>query len=127
MSSGTSPAIAIVAAWSISATPGPVNVAPDDHAAGVVDHELACAFDPLAVHRRARDVAGAVADHLHVDALLPRLRLGEPDRRQLRIGEHDRGHRPMVGPRLHRRPVQDRVGGDARLVLAHVREQRRGR
>ena len=29
----------------------------------------------------------------------------------------------MVGPRLQGRSLQDHVGGDARLVLAHVREQ----
>jgi len=69
------------------------------------------------------DIAGAVADHLHVDALIPRLLLGEPHRRELRLGEHDGRDGAMVGPRQRGRTVQDRVAGDARLVLAHVGEE----
>ena len=79
--------------------------------------------DALAVHGRAGDVAGAVAHDPHVDAALAGGGLGEPDRRDLRIGEDHRGHGPVVGPRLDRRAVEDGIGGDARLVLAHVGEE----
>ena len=97
----------------------------DDHLAVLVDD------DPRGPGRAVSDEApagvalGGGVDGAHVQAGLFGARQRVTDRRDLRLGEdHARGE-PPVGAQDRRlaRPSEDVVGGEARLVLAHVRQQ----
>jgi len=60
---------------------------------------------------------------MHGDAALARLRLCQPDRAHLRVGEGDARHRLGAGAVAGVLP-ENLVGRDPSLVLAHVRERR---
>ena len=115
----------MVAAWSHSATSGPVKVAPDHHAGVLVHHEPRGAARVVApVEARAGARLRRDVDRLGVEPGLLGGRERVADRGYLGVRErHARGARPVEDQARPAR-AEDGVRRDARLVLAHVREQR---
>ena len=70
----------------------------DEDAAALVDDELAGAVDAVAEDVGAGHTTGGIAHDANVVVLLARLTLGEPDRRNLRIGERDARNAVARGP-----------------------------
>ena len=111
---------AIVAAWIDSPMSGPVNVAPTMTPAVLVDDDPRRAGRVAPVERAAGVGAAADLDDADVQAGVARAGLGVADRRDLRVGEDHARRQEAVGAQLDRL-AEDVVGGDAALVLAHVR------
>src|SRR5450759_3098103 len=95
----------------------------DQHPALVVHDELAGTSDAGPEGGRASDRAGVHGDHPDRQAPLARLRLGEPDRAHLWVGERHPRHHVDAGA-VDRVSAEDDVSGDPSLVLAHVCQQR---
>jgi hypothetical protein len=120
---GTCPTMAMVAAWSISPTCGPTNVAPTTSRRSW--SRTSCAPAPRAGgdEGAAGDRARVVADDLDVEAGVPGLLLDEADGGDLGVGEDDLRHGGGVGAGgavLAGDEVADQTG----LVLALVGQQR---
>jgi hypothetical protein len=104
----------------------------DDHPTRRIDDDRGAPGIAVALQRAAGHMGEVVRRHLHVEPTRPCLRLGEPDRAGLRVGEHDLGHGVVIRRRPQCRPVvglalgagRDDIPADAALVLAHVRQQR---
>ena len=122
--SGTSPTIAIVAAWRKSTTSEPVIVAPTMIPALLVDQEAARSARAAAVVRAAGIGRGPDVDDARSNAGVLRGPRGVADGGDLRIREdHARRARP-IGAVLERAVGPEHViGGDAGLVLGHVGER----
>ena len=117
-----SPTTATVAEWSSSCTPGPVNVAPTITWRRSSTTSLDRALHPVAERVGPGHVPGAVLDGAYVEAALPRLALGQPDRAHLGVGEGDPGNHVLIG---HVADVTsgDDIADESSLVLAHVGQQ----
>ena len=87
-----------------------------------IRHEAERAARVLLVGPRARDRLGELDGHGdHVEALLPRLLIGQADGCDLRIGEDDPRNDAVVGPRG---TAEDVCNRHSRLVLPDVGEER---
>ena len=89
--SGTSPTIAIVAAWRKSAVSKPVKVAPTIVPSCLVDDEAGGAAGFLALEAGAGCAVGWDVDRAGVDSGFAGLRQGLADRGHLGVGEGDPG------------------------------------
>ena len=112
----------------------PTNVAPIGDAAGLVDDEVRLAGVAVGLERRRRRPQPRSYSTTRTSKPCSRAsRLGQPDRADLRVGEHDLRHHPRrrrrrgtcvsVAMRLLVDPLRarhDHVGADAGLVLALV-------
>ena len=97
----------------------------DDHAAVGVDDQPRRPGGVAAVEGAAGVARGRDVDDLDVEALLGGDLRGDPDGGDLRVGEDDARAGGPVGAVLGRGALAEHVvGGDAGLVLAHVRQQR---
>ena len=119
---GTSPTIAIVAAWRKSAVSKPVKVAPTIVAACLVDDDPRGAAGALALEAGAGGAVGGDVDRAGVEPGLFGLRQRLADRRHLRVGEGDPRRADAFGDRLDLAAEQV-LGRDPGLVLADVGEE----
>ena len=99
-------------------------MAPTIRSVLLVDEQPRGAGRVAAVEGAAGVGRGADLEDVDVEARLARGLLGVADGGDLRVGEDDARGRRAVGAVLGRGRVAEEVlGGDARLVLAHVGEQ----
>ena len=114
---------------------GPDDRRPDDHAAVLVDDRTCRARVALGMGGGTREGAEVDVERAGAHPGIRRLSLGQPDRRDLRLGEHHLRHGGVVGGRDVRSPRAvidvatrgargDHVACRAGLVLALVREER---